>query len=89
MENSDAQLIPFLRELANSIESNKLSQEQLKHCGEFFMSYKFHEESSKQSETDDDEDFSDMDVIRFISLGWYMYRIIANTNNPTGPVGPC
>ena len=84
---SDTQLIPFLRELADLIESKQLSPEKLQRCGEFFMAEKFNEEISqkesadKKGATEIDEDF---DAIKFITMGWYMYRIIANTYSPTG-----
>ena len=71
--NCDAQLVPFLRELADSIESKQLSPGQLKHVGEFFMNYKFNKELNEQN---NDEEFDDMDIVRFISLGWWIYTQI-------------
>lgn len=77
-KNADKELIPFLRNLANSIEENKLSPEQLQSVGEFFVSY-------NDTEVTDD----DFDVIKFIVLGWYIYQMLSrgneNKDSPTGP----
>jgi hypothetical protein len=58
-------LVPFLKELIESIESNQLSEEQLKHIGEFFMSYRFYENSNENS--------NETDIVKFITMGWYIY----------------
>ena len=82
---SDTQLIKFLRELAHSIESKKIHSDKLQRCGEFFMSEKFQDEVLQQNgPTEVNKEIDDFDVIKFITLGWYMYRVISNTNNPTG-----
>lgn len=72
--NSDKNLVPFLRELANSIENNKLSLNQLQHIGEFFMEYKFHEHNELDESKQDE--FESSDVIKFLTLGWYIYRVM-------------
>ena len=87
--NSSAELIPFLRGLADSIENNNLLPTQLQHIGEFFMSYKF-QENNNQNEDDEDEEFDSNDVVKFLTLGWYIYRIILdkqeNKENEENPV---
>jgi hypothetical protein len=65
----------FLRELAKSIESNDLPEDQLKCVSEFYMSYKFHEKRNGNSTNDEDE-FPEKDVAKFITLGWYIYNFI-------------
>ena len=85
MENSsenDEQLISFLRSLADSIELKKLEPTQLQRIGEFFMSYKLSESSTNESNTEDD-DFDSMDVVKFITMGWYIYRILLDKNKET------
>lgn len=72
-ENNNNELVNFLRKLAESIELNELSQEQMQHIGEFFMSYKYEEIDAKESQS---EEFEQSDVIRFLTLGWYIYQII-------------
>jgi hypothetical protein len=66
------QIISFLRNLADSIESDSLSEEQLQHTGEFFMSYKFFE----QEKTSDTENDDSIDIVKFITLGWYIYKVL-------------
>ena len=75
--SSDEKLIDFLRELANSVENKQLNSKQLQSIGEFFMSYKFQEQAIRSlNYTDEDEDMSEEELLKFISLGWYVYRII-------------
>jgi hypothetical protein len=76
--DSDEQLVPFLRELADSLESKKLEKDQLKCIGEFFMSYKFYEKRNgwKEEEEDEDEDEEEFDVVKFITMGWWIYTQI-------------
>jgi hypothetical protein len=73
--NSNAELAPFLRELADSIESRELPKDQLKYIGEFFMSYKFHEKRNGWKE-EVEEELGEMDVVKFLTLGWYIYKLI-------------
>ena len=54
--SSDDQLIPFLRELANSIELKQLNSDQLKRVGEFYMTYKLNGEGENC-----DNDFEEID----------------------------
>lgn len=75
---NNRQLVPFLRDLADSIESDKLSPKQLQLIGEFFMSYKLSEEKDIQTEEDN---FDSTDVTKFITLGWYIYRILLSEHN--------
>jgi hypothetical protein len=77
-EDAEQQLIPFLRNLADSIESKELIPRQLKSIGEFFMSYKFQEQVAEDEKNIDNNDnnFSKEELIKFLSLGWYVYQII-------------
>lgn len=77
--NQDARLIPFLRNLADSIEQKELVPVQLQSIGEFFMAYQF----QKQAISDNTEishpdvrEFNQQDVLKFIILGWYIYNVI-------------
>jgi hypothetical protein len=75
--DSDAELAPFLRELADSIESSReLPKDQLKYIGEFFMSYKFHEKRNGWKKEEVEEEVGEMDVVKFLTLGWYIYKFI-------------
>lgn len=71
LAENDRQLIPFLRNLADSIESETLLPDQLRHIGEFYMSYMF-SQKTQEPETDDD----DFDIVKFITMGWYVYKMI-------------
>jgi hypothetical protein len=71
---SDLQLVPFLRNLADSIEKEQLLPEQIQKIGEFYMSYKLNTENST-------EDPESMDVVKFLTLGWYIYTHILNKEN--------
>ncbi len=69
-------LIPFLRNLADSIESKELEPKQLKRIGEFFMSYQFQEQAGRDMDTSEEEIepcFSQADLVKFLSMGWYIY----------------
>lgn len=85
--NEDVHLPSFLRGLADSIDSKKLKQEELKCIGEFYMNYKMNEEIFSESKSNEENNFDDMDIIRFLTMGWYIYtHLIKNdNNNPTGP----
>lgn len=78
MEQSE-QLIPFLRKLADAIENKELAQVQLQSIGEFFMSYQFQEQAYKDAENNtvsNDYNFSEKELIKFVSLGWYVYQVL-------------
>jgi hypothetical protein len=78
-ENPNVRLIPFLRELADSIEQKQLSPNQLKSIGEFFMVYKFQEQAVSDNHTETEEqlpDFSKEELVKFVVMGWYIYCCI-------------
>ena len=70
---NDTQLVLFLRDLANSIENEQLSPNNIQHVSEFFMNYKLCEADSNKSK-EDNEEFDDMDIVKFFTLGWWIYR---------------
>jgi len=73
--NTDEQLAPFLRQLADSIENNQLSSDQIQQIGEFFMSYKIRNQSEgNNSEINDQSEF-----IKFLTLGMYVYKFVLNS----------
>jgi len=63
--NKNKELVLFLRNLADSMENNTITSEQSQKVGEFFMSFKMSQEQDKDCEP--------MDVIKFITMGWYIY----------------
>lgn len=77
MDEQNSQLIPFLRELANTIESGELSQKELQRVGEFYMSYQFHKQAildNEEDEVDNRFDTTQIDLVKFVTLGWYVYN---------------
>lgn len=76
--DNEAKLIPFLRDLANSVEKNQLNSDQLENIGDFFMSYQFQEQARK----DNDEtipqvmQYSNTDLVKFVAMGWYVYQVL-------------
>jgi len=72
--NIDERLIPFLRNLADSVEQSRLRPAQLQRIGEFFMAYQFQEQAASGDQGS--PDFSQDDLLKFLSLGWYVYQIL-------------
>ena len=77
-QNADASLIPFLRNLADSIESGKILPRQLQHIGEFFMSYQFQQQAIKDGDTSGSQSqpLKRADLMKFIVMGWHIYSCI-------------
>ncbi len=81
MENAqdpDEKLIPFLRDLADSIEKRQLLPRQMQSVGEFFMSYQFQQQAIKDNDTSSPSppEFQRDDLLKFLMLGWYCYCVI-------------
>ena len=65
---SNKELVIFLNSLAKSIDNNELTKEQLKCVTEFYMRFKFQESLENKN-----EEFSEADMIKFLSIGWHIY----------------
>lgn len=74
-QNTNYHLINFLRKLSDELEQNSLSSEQNKQIGEFYMNYTMNTDTSEENK------FSNEELVKFITLGWYMYRCILNENS--------
>lgn len=88
IENPDASLAPFLRNLAQSIEEGRLLPRQLQRVGEFFMSYQFQEQAIKDGDNTSESDtssrkFSKSDLMKFIVMGWHVYSCILDGTEPS------
>lgn len=93
MENAEnnKKLILFLRDLAYNIENNKLSPLMLQQVGEFYMTYEMFssgEQIEYENKIQNDEEFHPSDMLKFITLGWYIYQIILQENIGTEPDPP-
>jgi hypothetical protein len=67
-----------------------MQPDQLKCVGEFYMSYKLNEHSNGRDENCDN-DFEEMDIIKFLTLGWFFYTQLINKtpdNTHCGQTGP-
>ena len=83
MESADANLIPFLRNLADSIEKGHLLPKQLQKIGEFFMAYQFQEQAIKDQDATGEnieQQFSKKELMKFIIMGWHIYSCILGDN---------
>jgi hypothetical protein len=77
--SSNKRLIPFLRDLADSIEKRQLLPKQLQSIGEFFMTYQFQEQAVRDNNLDNEEntlEFSQEDLVKFLVMGWFIYCCI-------------
>lgn len=69
-------LTKFLDELSSSLKNKKLSPEQLKLVGEFYMLYNFNENIDSEEQK----------FKKYLATGWYIYNIIypaLQNNTPT------
>tara|TARA_B110000438_G_C15806888_1_gene647825 strand:- start:740 stop:976 length:237 start_codon:yes stop_codon:yes gene_type:complete len=73
--NNNEILVNFLKELTNQLENNQIENNNIIKISQFMMSYNF--ESSNNNEID--EDFSRGDMVKFLSLGWYIYTQVLNS----------
>jgi hypothetical protein len=69
MNDLDAQMVIFLRGLADSIENKSLDVKKLQQVGEFFMSFLFQEQLEKP-------DNEEKEFLKFLVLGWWIYTHI-------------
>ena len=76
-EISNDKLIKFLRDTANSFEQKNLNETEIFSIGELYTSMKFFKYNSYINKEKQDE----KDLIKFLSLGWYIYNIIDENKN--------
>jgi hypothetical protein len=84
MDDSKAKLVRFLRGLADDMEHSHLDPKQLQRIGEFYMAYEFQEQARRDGQEDGTPPGQeDEDVVKFVSLGWYVYnRLLRGLNLP-------
>ena len=66
--NSTSVLSSFLRTLAEKVDKDELSNQQLQKTVEFFLRYMFEEKT--------DEKINNQDFMKFLIMGWYVYENI-------------
>jgi hypothetical protein len=74
-------LVNFLRKLATDLEENKLEAKDKQLIGEWYMRYLFTHalgEDFNEKELDENGEKvpSQAEMLRFLSLGWYIYNQI-------------
>ena len=81
MENkndSDARLVLFLRNLADSIDKKELVPRQLHSISEFFMKYQFQQQAILANDNSKTlpSNTGRYELCKFIIFGWYVYCCI-------------
>ena len=86
MTTTDERLTTFLRDLTGALERGELCPRQLQSVGEFFMSYQFQERAAQDSDESAPPPprFSQEELIKFLSLGWYVYQVLLNQETLPG-----
>ena len=74
--NNNLKLIIFFRQLADNIEFNQLSNQQLMKAGELFMDYQYADHTSLIGSGTDKE------IQKYLFTGWYIYLMLATTPMP-------
>jgi hypothetical protein len=62
-------IIEFLEEIKTSVEKDELPEPLLQQVGEFYVKYLFTKTVSESENIELDKD----DILKFISLGWFIY----------------
>ena len=57
----------------DKLKNKTLTEIELKHVSEFYIAYKF---------IDIKSELSDQELIKFLSLGWYIYKNISDSPEP-------
>tara|TARA_A100001011_G_scaffold400701_1_gene517728 strand:+ start:1112 stop:1714 length:603 start_codon:yes stop_codon:yes gene_type:complete len=93
-EKSKKILVPFFRALANLMEEERLPQRSIQRSGEFFCKFQWQAQLPSAPEEDrclelcyhefNEDNFTREDLLRFMSLGWYMS--VCNGPLPPRPV---
>ena len=70
MTETNKRLVPFLRNLADSIEKGDILPTELKRIGEFFMSYQFQKQADKDLQTTESSnaEFSREDMVKLLHI---------------------
>ena len=68
--SSNDKLIIFFRQLANNIELNRLSNEQLMKAGEIFIDYQYADYNAVFGSG------SEKEIQKYLFTGWYVYLML-------------
>jgi len=70
------QLVAFLRVMADDIEHGNISNNALKHAGEFYLSQTLETHTVKNPE----DEYTDDEFKKFLTMGWYVYTQLNKQN---------
>lgn len=74
---------PFLKALADGLEKNELSPSQQHRIEKFYMEYlleeQIEEDLSEGKQETKEVSFSDREFIQFLTMGFYIYKMLANS----------
>jgi len=70
---SDTTLINFLRDTADSIENNKISEADIGKVKEFYLS---HAIEKLINEDESPQEVETKDFLKFLFMGYYMYKMV-------------
>jgi len=73
---SNDDIANFLINLSGDVRNNKLDAKQLQLVGEFYMNYSFNENIRAEETNQSGEVVDQNELIKFLSLGWYMYTFL-------------
>tara|TARA_Y100000996_G_C22514843_1_gene639966 strand:+ start:249 stop:512 length:264 start_codon:yes stop_codon:yes gene_type:complete len=65
----------FLKEILDKLENNQLNDDQLAKIGQFRISYLY------ENQNENDIEYSQDELVKFLSLGWYIYTQLINNEN--------
>ena len=66
-----------LNKIVENLKQNT-EKEDIAKLSELLINYKFHKQMTNDS--NDSDEYSDKDMIRFLSLGWYVYTNLIPSN---------
>jgi hypothetical protein len=73
---NNKKIIDFLRNTADLIEKNEIDEQSFQLAGEYYMRYLC------KTEIDEvDAKIEEKDLVKFLTVGWYIYNIILKEKN--------
>lgn len=66
----------FLEDILTKLRNDKLSPDEYRQVGEFYMSYRCQTEVQNNIEHNIGDEISDQEMMKFLFLGWFVYRVL-------------
>ena len=73
---NNKKIIDFLRNTADLIEKNEIDEQSFQLAGEYYMRYLCRTEIDEV-----DAKLEEKDLVKFLTVGWYIYNIILKEKN--------